>query len=92
MKLSASHSGQKDQQDFSWELFSGQLQGVCIFYLACLTETCSFHYGLHKLNVTLLKFPSDIYDDTPSSMYNGMDANGSPGVDRLITDGFYLHL
>ena len=40
----------------------------------------------------LLKFPSDIYDDTPSSMYKGMDANGSSGVDRLITNGFHLHL
>ena len=92
MKLSASHSGQKDQQDFSQELFLGQLQVACIFYLACLTETCSFHYGLHKLNVTLLKFPNDVYDDIPSSMYKGMDANGSSGVDELITNGFHLHL
>lgn len=73
-------------------IFGGQLQVACIFYLACLTETCSFHYGFHKLNVTLLKFPNDVYDDIPSSMYKGMDANGSSGVDELITNGFHLHL
>ena len=33
-----------------------------------------------------------IYDDIPSNMYKGLHANGSSGVNELITNGFHLHL